>query len=61
MADAIEAANGRVALVTYRDAGDAYTARIDAPLTDQLDVFKHALNIQSASGGGRTPRRRCTP
>lgn len=55
MADAIEAANGRVALVTYRDAGDVYTARIDAPLTDELDVFKHALNLQYASGGGDYP------
>jgi len=55
MADAIEAANGRVALVTYRDAGDVYTARIDAPLTDDLALFLNALNRQSASGGGDTP------
>jgi hypothetical protein len=55
MADAVRAAHGRVALVTYKDAGDEYTARIDAPLTDDLAAFKNALNRQYASGGGDTP------
>lgn len=55
MADSISAARGRVALVTYKDSGDAYTARIDSPLTSDLAQFKNALNAQYASGGGDYP------
>ena len=55
MADAVHAANGRVALVTYRDRGDAYTARVDSPLTDDVAAFASALSVQRASGGGDAP------
>ena len=55
MADAVRAANGRVALVTYKDEGDDYTARIDSPLTDDLEAFEAALGRQYADGGGDTP------
>lgn len=47
--------NGRVALVDFKDQGDAYVARVDAGLTADEAVFQNAVNGLSASGGGDTP------
>lgn len=51
----VVALRGRVALVEYRDAGDAFVARTLVGLTDDLEEFETALAGVSALGGGDTP------
>jgi hypothetical protein len=45
----------RFALVSYRDRGDAYVARTDAPFTADVAGFREALLQVHADGGGDTP------
>lgn len=49
------AKSARVTLVDYKDVGDAYQARVDAPFTADRAAFAAAVNGLSASGGGDTP------
>lgn len=51
----IQALRGRVALVSYRDAGDSYTARIERPLSSDMTDFTTKLNSLTVDGGGDTP------
>lgn len=51
----VAANRGRVALVEYRDAGDAFTARILSPLQEDTAPFSAALDGISVDGGGDTP------
>lgn len=51
----IQALRGRVALVSYRDAGDSYTARIESPLSSDMANFTQKLGTLAAGGGGDTP------
>lgn len=55
MAGSIEALNGRVALVEYRDAGDAFTARIHSRLQSDTTEFTSKLATITAAGGGDWP------
>jgi hypothetical protein len=45
----------RFALVSYRDRGDEYVARTDAPFTADVAGFRDALLRVRADGGGDTP------
>ncbi len=54
-AERIRAINGRVALVSYRDLEDDYTARIDSPLAETTTDFQMKLNTLYADGGGDEP------
>lgn len=47
--------NYRFALVDYKDAGDAYQARVDLGFTTDVTAFGTAVASISASGGGDTP------
>ena len=47
--------NGRVALVQFRDQGDAFVSRLELPLTDDADAFQTAIDGLAAGGGGDTP------
>lgn len=47
--------NGRIALVEFRDQGDAFVARIVSPLTNDAEDFQTAVNQLVAGGGGDTP------
>lgn len=47
--------NGRVGLVEFKDEGDPFVARIDAPLSSDVTAFQNAMNGLTASGGGDTP------
>ncbi|GAA4732758.1 hypothetical protein GCM10023328_10050 [Modestobacter marinus] len=49
------AASPRVALVNYKDLGDPYQARVDAPFTADRAAFAAAVNTLGASGGGDYP------
>lgn len=51
----IQALRGRVGLVSYRDAGDSYIARIESPLSNTMTDFTAKLQALTASGGGDTP------
>ncbi len=55
LASEVARVRGRVALIEYRDAGDAFVARTLRPLGDSLDTFSGALNGISVDGGGDTP------
>ena len=44
----------RFGMVLYKDVGDEYNTQI-VPLTGDLDVFRGALDLVEASGGGDTP------
>ncbi|WP_240694624.1 PxKF domain-containing protein [Cryobacterium sp. SO1] len=55
MADTIKAARGRVALVEYKDAGDAVTARILSGFQEDTTDFNTQLATIYASGGGDYP------
>lgn len=46
---------GRVALVEYRDHGDAFVSRVDLELTNNVGDFQAAVNALVADGGGDTP------
>ena len=48
----IQALNGRVALVAYRDLGDEYTAKVIAPLSGDLLQFRAGLDSLTVGGGG---------
>jgi hypothetical protein len=54
-AEQVVGLRGRVALVEYRDAGDAFVARTLVDLTDDLEQFESALAGVVADGGGDTP------
>ncbi|HMP40928.1 MAG TPA: VWA domain-containing protein, partial [Roseiflexaceae bacterium] len=45
----------RFGLVSYRDRGDEYVARIDADFTGDVNRFSNALWQVRADGGGDTP------
>jgi hypothetical protein len=45
----------RLALVSYRDRGDEYVARVHADFTGDVGAFGEALWEVSANGGGDTP------
>jgi len=47
--------NGRVALVQYRDHGDAFVARLELELTNDVAAFQAAVDGLVAQGGGDTP------
>lgn len=47
--------NGRIALIEFRDQGDAFVSRVVLPLTDDAGDFQTAVNGLVASGGGDTP------
>lgn len=51
----IESLNGRVALVSYRDQGDAYTSRVESEFSHDLADFKQKLNSLTVEGGGDEP------
>lgn len=55
MASQVRALRGRVALVEYRDAGDAFVARTLSGLTEDLPQFQAQLDTIVAGGGGDTP------
>lgn len=55
MASKIQALNGRVALVEYRDAGDDPEAMIRSGLQEDTKDFQSKLSVISAGGGGDTP------
>jgi hypothetical protein len=48
----IQAQNGRVALVGYKDAGDPYPAQVLTDFTDSYDTFSSQLDSLNANGGG---------
>ena len=50
-----EFTNGRVALVDFKDQGDAYVARVDLGLTSDAAAFQAAVSQLTAYGGGDTP------
>lgn len=58
IADGVKAKFGNVSihygLIVYRDAGDDYVTR-SFDFTSEINVFKDALNEQSADGGGDMP------
>ncbi len=54
-AERIKSMRGRVALVSYRDAGDSYTARIESHLNEDMTEFRQKLAALRAEGGGDTP------
>jgi Mg-chelatase subunit ChlD len=47
--------NGRIALVEFRDQGDAFVSRIVLPLTADAEDFQTAVNGLVAAGGGDVP------
>lgn len=51
----IQALRGRVALVTFRDAGDSYTARIESQLSNDMTEFTTKLQAVTVDGGGDIP------
>lgn len=51
----VAANRGRVALVEYRDAGDAFTARVLSPLQESTTDFSAQLAGIGVDGGGDTP------
>jgi hypothetical protein len=55
MADTIKGVNGRVALLEYKDAGDAVTARILSGFQEDTTEFNTQLATITAGGGGDTP------
>jgi len=55
MAGTIAALNGRVALVEYRDSGDAFTSRIHSGLKSDTTDFQAKLATITAGGGGDWP------
>ena len=55
MATAITALRGRVALVEYRDAGDAFVSVVRAPLSSDIAPFQTALGAITVGGGGDIP------
>ncbi|MGM9470818.1 PxKF domain-containing protein [Pseudarthrobacter sp. YS3] len=55
MADIIKANRGRVALVEYKDAGDAFTARILSGFQEDTTEFNTQLATIYADGGGDWP------
>ena len=57
VAEQIASMRGRVALATYRDAGDVYTARVETQFSSDLTGFQSALSTMRASGGGDTHER----
>ena len=54
-AERIAALRGRVALVSYRDVGDLYTARIESQFSSDMTEFRARLADLRASGGGDSP------
>ncbi|MGY1837663.1 cutinase family protein [Blastococcus sp. SYSU DS0510] len=54
-AASIQEQRGRVALIAYRDIGDAYTATIFSGLSGDLSDFQVKLDGLSPSGGGDLP------
>lgn len=55
MADTIKANRGRVALVEYKDAGDAFAARILSGFQEDTADFNSKLATIRAGGGGDWP------
>lgn len=54
-ADRVVALDGRVALVEYRDSGDALPAQVVTPFTNDLTEFQNGLSSLDADGGDDTP------
>ena len=54
-ADRIKQQRGRVALVSYRDLGDDYVAKVISPLSADIDLFQAGLDSLQIGDGGDTP------
>lgn len=52
---ALSLGQARVAVVEYKDYGDAYVSRVNTPFTTDPSVFKSAVDRLQASGGGDVP------